>query len=204
MHLVYLALDKRAIPQTLPAELQRHGRKVSAQSDHFVANFDVANIGPPPPVPPLPAVLSNLPPAIPPMPQIPANQRQSSVPSLLGSPPSQTTASAVDWVVTPADRIRSDGIFAKSDLDKDGLVSGLEIKGVFMQSGIPQMCLAQIWALCDTNQSGKLTSEQFALAMWLVERKKNGIEPPNVLAPNMIPPSKCELSVSLLFFLTSI
>lgn len=176
MHLVYLALDKRAIPQTLPAELQRSGRKVSAQSDHFVANFDVANIGPPP-VPPLPAVLSNLPPAIPPMPQI--SNRQNSVPSLLGSPPS------VDWVVTPADKLRSDAIFAKSDLDKDGLVSGAEIKGIFMQSGIPQMCLAQIWALCDTNQSGKLTSEQFALAIWLVERKKNGIEPPNVLAPNM-------------------
>lgn len=181
MHLVYLALDKRAIPQVLPAELQRPSRKVSAQSDHFVANFDVANIGPPP-VPPLPAVLSHLPPAIPPMPQI--SSRQNSVPSLLGSPPSS------DWVITPADRARSDSIFAVSDLDKDGLVSGGEIKGVFMQSGIPQMCLAQIWALCDTNQSGKLTSEQFALAMWLVERKKNGIEPPNVLAPNMIPPSE--------------
>lgn len=189
MHLVYLALEKRSIPQTLPVELQRNARKVSVQSDQFVANFDVANIGPPP-VPPLPAALSNLPPAIPPMPQIPANQRQNSVPSLLGSPPTAINATAIDWVVTPADRTRFDGIFAKSDLDKDGLVSGLEIKGVFMQSGIPQMCLAQIWALCDTNQSGKLTAEQFALAMWLVERKKNGYEPPNVLAPNMIPPSK--------------
>ena len=64
--------------------------------------------------------------------------------------------------------------------------------------------------LCDTNKSGKLTSEQFALAMWLVERQKEGVEPPQViyykikilyksfiyiflllktLAPNMIPPS---------------
>lgn len=205
MHLVYQALDKRSIPQTLPAELQRNARKTSVQSDHFVANFDVANIGPPP-VPPLPAVLTNLPPAIPPMPQIPGNQRQNSVPSLLGSPPtsgnSASAAAAVDWVVTPADRIRSDAIFAKSDLDKDGLVSGHEIKGVFMQSGIPQMCLAQIWALCDTNQSGKLTSEQFALAIWLVERKKNGIEPPNVLAPNMIPPSK--LALALFFSLDEV
>lgn len=186
MHLVYQALDKRAIPQTLPTELQRTGRKASIQSDQFVANFDIANIGPPP-VPPLPAVLTNLPPAIPPMPQI--SNRQNSVPSLLGSPPSSSITQS-DWVVTPTDRARYDLIFAKSDLDKDGLVSGGEIKGVFMQSGIPQMCLAQIWALCDTNQSGKLTIEQFALAMWLVERKKNGYEPPNVLAPNMIPPSK--------------
>lgn len=102
----------------------------------------------------------------------------------MGSPPK-----ANDWVVTPADRIRYDAIFASSDADRDGLVSGPEIKDVFMKSGIPQMCLAQIWALCDTNTSGKLTSEQFALAMWLVERKKSGIEPPNQLASNMVPPS---------------
>lgn len=137
------------------------------------------------PVPPLPAVLCNLPPAIPPMPQI--SSRQNSVPSLLGSPPHP----ASDWVVTPAEKANYDIIFARSDADKDGLVSGAEIKGIFVQSGIPQMCLAQIWALCDTNQSGKLTSEQFAVAMWLVDRKKKqGIEPPNVLAPNMIPPSE--------------
>lgn len=192
MHLVYQALDKRAIPQTLPTELQRSARKSSTQSDQFVANFDVANIGPPP-VPPLPAVLTNIPPAIPLMPQV--SSRQNSVPSLLGSPPSIQS----DWVVSSVDRARYDIIFAKSDLDKDGLVSGGEIKGVFMQSGIPQMCLAQIWALCDTNQSGKLTSEQFALAMWLVDRKKNGFEPPNTLPPNMIPPSKFHASFPFYF-----
>lgn len=43
--------------------------------------------------------------------------------------------------------------------------------------------------MCDTNQSGKLNSEQFALAMWLVDRKKKGIDPPVSLAPEMIPPS---------------
>lgn len=77
MHLVYLALDKRSIPQTLPTELQRSARK-SSNDNGFVANFPT-DIAPPPPVPPLPAVLSNIPPAIPPMPLL-AN-RQNSVPS---------------------------------------------------------------------------------------------------------------------------
>lgn len=78
MHLVHNALDKHAIPQALPIELQRSSRKLSGQNDGFVANFPT-NIAPPPVVPPLPAVLQkNLPPAIPPMPQI-AN-RQNSVP----------------------------------------------------------------------------------------------------------------------------
>lgn len=81
-------------------------------------------------------------------------------------------------------------MFKRSDLDNDGLVSGMEIKDVFLQSGIPNLCLAQIWALCDTSQSGKLTSEQFSLAMWMVERKRMGYEPPECLAPNMVPPSQ--------------
>lgn len=81
-------------------------------------------------------------------------------------------------------------MFKNCDLDHDGLVSGMEVKDVFLQSGIPQLCLAKIWALCDCSQSGKLTNEQFALAMWMVERKRNGIEPPDCLAPNMQPPNQ--------------
>lgn len=187
MHLVYQALDKKAIPAGLPIELQRpKAAPTSSFGDDggFVANFptDIA----PPPVPPLPAA----PPAIPPMPRMP---QQPLVQSLISTDFLIQTATPipapVDWVVSANDRARFDAMFTRSDLDNDGLVSGVEIKDVFLQSGIPNLCLAQIWALCDTNQSGKLTSEQFALAMWMVERKRNGIEPPECLAPNMIPPS---------------
>lgn len=68
-------------------------------------------------------------------------------------------------------------------------VSGIEIKDVFLKSGVPQNILAHIWGLCDLRQSGKLNSEQFALAMWLVERCLKGIEPPVTLQPDMVPPS---------------
>ena len=85
---------------------------------------------------------------------------------------------------------RYEVIFITSDKDHDGLVSGLEIKDVFIKSGLPQGTLAHIWALCDSNQSGKLKLEEFGLAMWLVEQCKKGIPPPqNGLAPNMVPPS---------------
>jgi len=30
--------------------------------------------------------------------------------------------------------------------------------------------------------------EQFSLAMWLVERKLKGTDPPTILTPDMIPP----------------
>ena len=36
-------------------------------------------------------------------------------------------------------------MFIQADLDKDGFVSGLEIKDVFLQSRLPQPILAHIW-----------------------------------------------------------
>jgi len=48
-------------------------------------------------------------------------------------------------VVTPEDKAKSDTLFIKSDVDKDGFVSGGEIKDVFLRSGVPQQVLAHIW-----------------------------------------------------------
>lgn len=44
--------------------------------------------------------------------------------------------------------------------------------------------------LCDIGDIGKLTREQFALALYLINQKlSRGIDPPQALAPEMIPPS---------------
>ncbi|XP_014243559.1 epidermal growth factor receptor substrate 15-like 1 [Cimex lectularius] len=93
------------------------------------------------------------------------------------------------WVVSREEKAKYDNLFFLTDVDKDGFVSGNEIKDVFLKSGIPQSVLADIWGLCDMKQSGKLNSEQFALAMWLINKKLKGIDPPSSLSPDMIPPS---------------
>lgn len=166
MHLVYKALENRAIPSSLPKEMQKQVLKSNdmAGSD-FVANFPadipVAQVTAAP-------IISSIPPA-------PSSTRSVMQPG--------------DWVLTTIEKLKYQEVFEKSDLDKDGLVSGLEIKDIFIKSGLPQNMLAHIWALCDTDQTGKLNNEQFALAMWLVDRKKRGIDPPQVLTPEMIPPS---------------
>lgn len=200
MHLVYMALGKKMIPAGLPVELQRRKETSNAAAfdigdagGGFVANFPTDIAPPPPVVVPPPARPQQphaaLPPLIPPLPRAVVSQSvvQPLIPTDLLI---QTASTVVDWVVSLADRQRFDVMFRRSDLDNDGLVSGMEIKDVFLQSGIPNLCLAQIWALCDTSQSGKLTAEQFALAMWMVERKRMGYEPPDCLAPNMVPPSQ--------------
>lgn len=46
-------------------------------------------------------------------------------------------------------------------------------------------------ALADTRQIGKLSKDQFALAMYLIQQKvSKGIDPPQVLSPDMIPPTE--------------
>lgn len=203
MHLVYQALAKKAIPAVLPPELKKELNGMAPASDDgcFVANFptDIA----PPPVPPLPGTylrsphiprraspndlfcpfaVSRAPPSVPPLP----SALLHSTPSM--APTAVIPLSSKDWVVSTIEKLKYDEIFERSDIDRDGLVSGGEIRDVFLQSGIPQNCLAHIWNLCDTDSTGKLNGEQFALAMWMVDRKKKGMDPPAVLDPIMVPP----------------
>nr|XP_045004164.1 epidermal growth factor receptor substrate 15-like 1 isoform X3 [Jaculus jaculus] len=97
----------------------------------------------------------------------------------------------VAWVVPVADKMRFDEIFLKTDLDLDGYVSGQEVKEIFMHSGLTQNLLAHIWALADTRQTGKLSKDQFALAMYFIQQKvSKGLDPPQVLSPDMVPPSE--------------
>jgi len=56
-----------------------------------------------------------------------------------------SNGSATPWVVNEAERTRYAAMFIQADLDKDGFVSGLEIKDVFLQSRLPQPILAHIW-----------------------------------------------------------
>ncbi|KAL1501933.1 hypothetical protein ABEB36_007160 [Hypothenemus hampei] len=166
MHLVYKALEKYAIPNTLPSELAPPLKRK-----------DSLPLGPTKLINrPLDGVKTEVPPVL---------VQQSVQPPK----PVQSVQPTLTWVVSPEEKAKSDTLFIKSDVDKDGFVSGGEIKDVFLRSGVPQQILAHIWALCDIKQTGKLNNEQFALAMWFVARCLKGLEPPPALTPEMVPPS---------------
>ncbi|XP_012276830.1 epidermal growth factor receptor substrate 15-like 1 isoform X2 [Orussus abietinus] len=167
MHLVYKALEKYAIPSVLPPELMPPGKR--KESAIPVSKSPVPQgMGGPPPIPPLPNV--------------------HAINTLVGLENVKPPA-VLSWIVPAEDQIAADKLFLQADMDMDGFVSGVEIKDVFLQSGLPQSVLADIWGLCDINQSGKLNKEQFALAMWFIKQKIRGIDPPPSLAPDMMPPS---------------
>uniref|UniRef100_A0A6Q2X7Q7 Epidermal growth factor receptor pathway substrate 15 like 1 n=1 Tax=Esox lucius TaxID=8010 RepID=A0A6Q2X7Q7_ESOLU len=164
MHLVYRAMENEPVPPTLPSSLVPPSkRKKSAVS------FS------PPLRSPTPSHSS-----------ITSNSTGSLSPKHSFKPPATGS-----WVVPVSDRGRYDDIFQKTDTDMDGLVTGGEVIEIFMQSSLPQTMLAQIWGLADTKQSGKLSREQFSLAMWLIQQKvTKGVDPPQTLTPEMIPPSE--------------
>ncbi len=62
-----------------------------------------------------------------------------------GSFPQGSSSGVTAWVITPSEQDRYDEMFKTADLDKDGFVNGIEIKDLFLQSGIPQQVLAHIW-----------------------------------------------------------
>lgn len=194
MHLVYRALERNPVPTVLPPEMiPPSKRKRGAAMPGAVPVL--------PSVPVMPALAGPAAPVLPVLAgslgtgtTIPMLSAPVTVPVVVpGSIPpvrtSPTMVMGVKWVVSPAEKAQYDEMFVRADADRDGLVNGAEIKDIFLQSGLPQPVLAHIWNLCDTRAVGKLNSDQFALAMYLVQQKLKGIDPPAQLSPDMIPPS---------------
>ncbi|XP_072555573.1 epidermal growth factor receptor substrate 15-like 1 isoform X2 [Paramormyrops kingsleyae] len=179
MHLVYRALEKEPVPPVLPSSLIPPSKRKKPA------------VGLPGSVPVLPA---SPPPPRDSLRSTPSHGSMNSLNSAGSLSPKHTLKSSqhsVNWVVPAADRGRYDEIFLKTDADMDGYVSGQEVKDIFMHSGLSQNMLAHIWALADTRQVGKLTREQFSLAMHLIQQKvSKGVDPPQTLTPDMIPPSE--------------
>ncbi|OBS70637.1 hypothetical protein A6R68_00829 [Neotoma lepida] len=176
MHLVYRALEKEPVPSVLPPSLIPPSKK---KKTVFAGAVPVLPASPPP----KDSLRST-----------PSHGSVSSLNSTGSLSPKHNvkqTQPPVAWVVPVADKMRFDEIFLKTDLDLDGYVSGQEVKEIFMHSGLTQNLLAHIWALADTRQTGKLSKEQFALAMYFIQQKvSKGIDPPQVLSPDMVPPSE--------------
>lgn len=80
-------------------------------------------------------------------------------------------------------------LFNVHDKTRSGFLSGLQARGILMQTKTPQQILAQIWALADVNHDGKLSCEEFVLALYLCELFVTGQTLPAQLPPELIPPS---------------
>ncbi|KAK5661312.1 hypothetical protein OQA88_11207 [Cercophora sp. LCS_1] len=112
--------------------------------------------------------------------------------SPLGRPPvaAQTTG---DWLITPTDKARFDALYDELDKTKKGFITGEEAVPFFSQSNLSEDALAQIWDLADIRSEGRLTRDEFAVAMYLIRQQRSkregAVALPTTLPPNLIPPS---------------
>ncbi|GAB5589486.1 hypothetical protein Unana1_04386 [Umbelopsis nana] len=136
----------------------------------------------------------------------PSLQKQAISPQFTG-PPLQSQASLsiasafpapaannVRWDVTDQEKQKFDNFFDKIDSRGTGVVQGNDAVEFFQNSRLPETELAQIWDLADTQQRGKLSREEFAVAMHLIHKRLAGQPIPRQLPATLIPPSARQAS----------
>lgn len=96
---------------------------------------------------------------------------------------------AAEWAVPQSSRLKYRQLFNSHDKTMSGHLTGPQARTILMQSSLPQAQLASIWNLSDIDQDGKLTAEEFILAMHLIDVAMSGQPLPPVLPPECIPPS---------------
>ncbi|GJJ72476.1 epidermal growth factor receptor substrate 15 [Entomortierella parvispora] len=94
------------------------------------------------------------------------------------------------WDISADEKAKFDRFFDKLDTDRDGLIGGEEAGQFFMNSRLPASVLAQIWDLSDITGTGSLSRDEFAVAMFLINRKNaTGAAIPKTLPATLVPPS---------------
>ncbi|XP_058446969.1 intersectin-1 isoform X2 [Malaya genurostris] len=89
------------------------------------------------------------------------------------------------FVITSRERFKYEEQF-KSLQPVNGVVTGAQAKGFFLQSQLPPLILGQIWALADTDADGKMTLGEFSIACKLINLKLRNFEIPKTLPPSLI------------------
>uniref|UniRef100_UPI003AAA9F3B intersectin-1 n=1 Tax=Centroberyx gerrardi TaxID=166262 RepID=UPI003AAA9F3B len=101
----------------------------------------------------------------------------------------QTPPAHTDWAVPQSSRLKYRQLFNSHDKMMSGHLTGPQARTILMQSSLPQSQLASIWSLSDIDQDGKLTAEEFILAMHLIDMAMSGLPLPPVLPPDYLPPT---------------
>jgi epidermal growth factor receptor substrate 15 len=116
-------------------------------------------------------------------PQTTGNRPQvSRVPSSFGN-------AANDWTISPQKRAQFDNIFEGLDKDSKDVLGPNEVASFLMTSKLPQDILATIWDLADIHNTGEFTKDEFAIAMFLVQKKIAGAELPDIVPDSLLPGS---------------
>ncbi|XP_043682833.1 intersectin-1 isoform X8 [Vespula pensylvanica] len=89
------------------------------------------------------------------------------------------------WMIHPRERARYQQQF-ESLRPINGIITGVQAKGLLLRSELPPVVLGQIWTLSDTDADGKMDINEFCIACKLITLKLQGFEIPKTLPPSLI------------------
>lgn len=115
--------------------------------------------------------------------------RHSSVarkPSLSRLPSGTFSNAAIDWTLTPEKKQQFDTIFDSLDKERQGSLGSNVLVPFFLTSKLSQDVLATVWDLADIHNSPVFSKVEFAIAMFLIQKKNAGIELPDVVPEQLL------------------
>ncbi|KAL7104144.1 hypothetical protein ACP275_08G225500 [Erythranthe tilingii] len=87
--------------------------------------------------------------------------------------------------MTPSDVQKYSKVFVQVDTDRDGKITAEQARDLFLSWRLPQGVLKLIWDLSDQDNDRMLSLREFCIALYLMERFREGRPLPNVL-PNSV------------------
>ncbi|XP_074313030.1 uncharacterized protein LOC141648358 [Silene latifolia] len=92
----------------------------------------------------------------------------------------------VQWPrATQSDIQKYTKVFMEVDTDKDGKITGEQARNLFLSWRLPREVLKQVWNLSDQDNDSMLSVREFCIALYLMERYREGRPLPAVL-PNTV------------------
>ncbi|KAJ7557180.1 hypothetical protein O6H91_05G115200 [Diphasiastrum complanatum] len=99
-----------------------------------------------------------------------------------GAPPSGLGTVGGPWPkMSQSDVERYSRVFIQVDTDKDGKISGIQARDLFLSWKLPRELLKQVWNLSDQDGDSMLSLREFCTALYLMERHREGRPLPTVL-----------------------
>lgn len=83
-------------------------------------------------------------------------------------------STTTDWSMPQPVKLKYSQMFNQLDKNHVGSLTGNHARNILSQSLLPTQVLAQIWSLADVDKDGRLTADEFCIAMHLVDMYKSG------------------------------
>lgn len=88
--------------------------------------------------------------------------------------------------MTQSDIQKYSKVFVQVDTDRDGKITGEQARNLFLSWRLPREVLKQVWDLSDEDNDSMLSLREFCVALYLMERYREGRSLPTVLPHSFI------------------